>query len=88
MLRGRLEKRLEVRQEERIRRKRPSRLRALVHMEMLAALLVGERSPGLSARDLEDIVDVDGPDPDAVAPARGGELRPVRTERNPLHRAS
>src|SRR4029453_3771733 len=65
-----------------------SRLRTSIHMEVLAALVVGERSPGLAPRDLEEIVDVESPDPDAVAPAGGGELHPVRTERHPLYGAS
>src|ERR671919_2986317 len=65
-----------------------SRLRALIHVEVLAALLVGERSPGFSPRDLEEIVDVESPDPDTVAPARGGELHSVRTESHTLYRAS
>src|SRR5215217_8087774 len=66
----------------------PSRPRALVHVEVLAALLVGERSPGLPPRDLEEIVEVESPDPHTVAPARRGELPPVRTERHALDRAS
>jgi hypothetical protein len=57
-------------------------------MEILAALLVGDCSPGLSPRDLEEIIEVEGPDPDTVAPARGGEFHPVRTERHALHGAS
>jgi hypothetical protein len=43
-----------------------SRPRALVHVEVLAALCVGERSPGLPLRDLEEIVDVESPYPDAA----------------------
>jgi hypothetical protein len=43
-----------------------SRLRAGVHMEKLAALLVGKRSPGLAPRDLDEIVDVEDPDADII----------------------
>src|ERR671919_2103204 len=65
-----------------------SRLRALIHVEVLAALLVGERSPGFPPRDLKEILDVESPDPDTVAPARGDELLPVRTEGHAFYCAS
>ena len=39
-------------------------------MEVLAALLIGERPPGLLPGDLEEIVDVERPDPHAVTARR------------------
>src|ERR687892_213967 len=63
-------------------------LSQLGYGEVLATLLVAERSPGLSPRDLEEIVYVESPDPDTVAPARGGELHTVLTESHTLYRAS
>src|SRR6185503_9503784 len=66
----------------------PSNPRAPIHVEVLAALCIGERPSRLVSRDLEEIVEVEGPDPDTVAPARGGELRAVRTEGHALHGAS
>ena len=66
----------------------PSRLRAPIDVEVLAALLVGERPPGLPPGNREEIVDVERPDPDTVAPARGGELHPVWTESHTLYGAS
>src|ERR671919_1086267 len=65
-----------------------SNTRTPIHMEILAALLIGERSPGLPPRNLEEIVDVKSPDPDTVAPARGDELLPVRTEGHAFYCAS
>ena len=56
------------------------RLRAPSHVKVLVALLVGERPPDLPAGDPEEVVDVEGPDPNTVARIRRGELRPVRAE--------
>ena len=49
-------------------------------MEILAALLVRERPRDLPVGDLEQIGDVEGPDPNTAARAGGGEFRTARTE--------
>ena len=70
--------------------KRLDRRRALLDVQVLAALLVGERPPGFPPRDLEEIIDVEGPYPNAFT-ARRGQLRAVHTEghtRNLAPRAS
>ncbi len=54
----------------------PLHLRALIHVKVLAALLVGERPRDLPTGDLDEVVDVEGPDPNAVAPAREASFVP------------
>ena len=48
-------------------------------MEMLTAFFFGERSAGLPARDLEEIIDVESPDPDTVGHRAVAEFVNVET---------
>jgi hypothetical protein len=63
-----------------IRRGAASRPLAPIHMEILAALFVREGPRDLSAGNLEEVFDVEGPDPNAAARAGRSEPGAIRAE--------
>src|SRR5262245_25965390 len=65
-----------------------SRLETGLRVQVLTALGVGEGSPSLPMRDVEEILDPQSPDPDAVAPAGGGELCAIWAESHAFDGAS
>src|SRR5512134_362627 len=68
--------------------RRSLRLRAAVNAEVLAAFLVGERARDPLAGEMEQVVDVGGPDLHRVAAADGDEAAAVGAEVDPCCRAS